>query len=500
MRLIKYSVIILMIFLWVNPSYSGTTFTTKAGILSIGGYFENASGLRLGQEGRGRLTMCRTSIQPDIFFDTGKGVRFFLAQRLVKETKYTLEDKLRKKAGLPPLESDFYDEYDSWSVRELYFDIDLLENLNIRIGRQLITWGETDVFTLLDVIDPQDSSWNLPGLFPLEETRLPLSGLRALWTMPSMGMTTNPVFEFVYFPGLDDFRVNKGAPTAGRFRPHPEDRPGAAFPFQFPQIPLSDWRSIGRNVGVRTVLPEKHGDNGRVGGRLYFFIGRWNFSIADYYTYNLSPNFYIENIERDDLGIARAAQFAVKYKRQNIVGFTFNVSDDYTKATYNGEFAYYINKPYNTYDPNIKNAVVQKDTLSSVIRIERPTYIPLLQPYDPTREFVISFQWFQDLILSKDDNLHFLIYKTPIDKVTTRLTLSIATGYKNDQWKPSVFWAYDPDRNNGLFRGILEYNPPWNERYKLQILYENFWGKDSYNFAGFFREKDSIFFKIRYQF
>src|SRR4030095_7760756 len=48
--------------------------------------------------------------------------------------------------------------------------------LFLRFGRQILSWGETDVFRLLDNINPLDNSFG-GFLVPLDERRVPLDML-----------------------------------------------------------------------------------------------------------------------------------------------------------------------------------------------------------------------------------------------------------------------------------------------------------------------------------
>jgi hypothetical protein len=110
-----------------------------------------------------------------------------------------------------------------------------VEKLLIRFGRQILSWGETDVFRLLDNINPLDSSFG-GFLVPLDERRVPLDMLRLNYAIGDLG----PFYEiFVEGYGAIDDQVgydpgipvgspwslpNLGAPSAAlvTFRTHPQ--------------------------------------------------------------------------------------------------------------------------------------------------------------------------------------------------------------------------------------------------------------------------------------
>ena len=64
--------------------------------------------------------------------------------------------------------------------------------LFLRFGRQILAWGETDVFRLLDNINPLDNSFG-GFLVPLDERRVPLDMLRASYSIGAIPGT--PFFE-----------------------------------------------------------------------------------------------------------------------------------------------------------------------------------------------------------------------------------------------------------------------------------------------------------------
>ena len=486
------------------------------GEIAFGGYMENLSALRVGQEGTGKCAAFRSVFYPEFLFTFSREAKLFVAARFVREMGYELEDNVRADMGLDPLDDDYYNETDFESY-ELYLDLDLSKNLHIRTGKQFIIWGETDVFTLLDVICPGDSSWVPPGVMPLEETRIPQYAARLTYDISPF---TN--LEFVFIPMIDEEenRVNKGAPAGGRWAPHPEDRPGAAPHLLYPNM-MGDFAAAGFNpaagdqieaASVTSMKPESDLDQSRIGVRLTTQLGNATITFADFYGHNYSPVIHYGGVRRETIhelaegpfGNAHyrdtnyfTPEFTVRWKRQNILGWSFNYFDDkITNAVFRGEFAYYPNLPYNTFDPKERNAVTEKDTLKYCLGIDKQFYVPWLNPWEPNRVVFVSAQMFQDVILASDDYLRFINYKTPIEKFTTRFTLVANTGYMYDIYKPAITIAYDP-AGNGMIAPALTWNPPWSENYYVELKYINYWGHQ-YEWLGFFKQKDSVFLRVRY--
>ena len=64
----------------------------------------------------------------------------------------------------------------------------------LRVGKQVLSWGETDVFRLLDNINPLDASFG-GFLIPLDERRIPLPMARASYNFGSLGPLNDAYVE-----------------------------------------------------------------------------------------------------------------------------------------------------------------------------------------------------------------------------------------------------------------------------------------------------------------
>lgn len=68
------------------------------------------------------------------------------------------------------------DEEHSIELRDAYVDGQITDTLSIRIGRQIVAWGDSDYARIIDVINPRDLT--SPGLIDLEDARLPVAAAR----------------------------------------------------------------------------------------------------------------------------------------------------------------------------------------------------------------------------------------------------------------------------------------------------------------------------------
>ncbi len=501
--------------------------------VTFGGFVENTTGLAVSHGDRhfntsNRLDMQRFTLQPELNVNFAENLKLFISWRFVKEIRYSGEAKSRRRTVAPgpvePLDNTFYDE-DSFKPWEMVWDYIPTDQLRIRLGRQFISWGETDGVRLLDVINPQDLTFSppaAPNLFDLDETRIPMWGVRALYTVRPV---SNTILEFFALPGFDEAkkRVDEIAPSNdigphryGRWSPHPETRIAFGRLFTNPIGP------------VPVIIPRTHrelpdaGDNWKIGTRITHNIGALNLGLG--YIWGFNPQstdmvFKVKGISclvpvpgcpaptvvRLDLINDRTSIFAghFNYTVGDIVGIPLNTA-------IRGELAFYPSKPYNISkypgSPGFKagphprhlDGITEKNTLRYSLGFDRSTYIPFLQD-DPWRPFRMSFQIFQSVILDHENGIRFFSTAEKIKKVSTALTFRVSTGYLGDTILPDIFLGYDPD-GYWVANPAVTYAPSWNEKIKISLIAAIYGGHNKFKSFGFFDEKDSVFLKLRYQF
>jgi hypothetical protein len=147
--------------------------------------------------------------------------------------------------------------------------------LFIRFGRQLLVWGETDGFRLLDNINPLDNSFG-GFLISLDERRVPLDMLRLQYYTGNLGPLTD---SFIEMYGAIDDKVGFS-----------------------PGIPQgSPWALPNLGAPTATLLtfietPSRTFNDIRGGGRFVWNMFDATFSLAHYYTYVDTPavQFFVE--------------------------------------------------------------------------------------------------------------------------------------------------------------------------------------------------------------
>jgi len=549
---------------WNTPSFSQSSFSDEVERflkekVSFGGFVENTSGLSVSHGSRffdtsNRFIMNRFTIQPEFNFNFSDEAKLFISWRFVKEPRYNAEAKSREQSvtyfparPVKPLPNTYYDE-DSFKPWEAVFDLLPTDRFKLRLGRQFISWGETDGIRLLDLVNSQDLTFSppaAPNLFNLDETRIPSWGLRALYTVRPV---SNTILEFFAIPGFFDQakqRVDEivgsndtgdGKVRYGRWSAHPETRLIVGGTNRFGNLftdPLRV-RLGGSCVGAGCIvipstsreLPDA-GDSWKIGTKISHSIGKLSFGLG--YIWGFNPQstdmvFKLRSLSCASPVLAACtvagaaptvAHLALVNDRTHIFAGQFNypIGDVFNfpvNTTLRGEIAYLPDKPYNismfpgkfglkaSAHPKYPNGVVEKDTLRYALGFDRSTLIPFLHPDDPWRAFNLSFQIFQNIIFKHEDGIRPFSSAERIRKVSTTFTFRIGTGYLGDTVLPDVFIAYDPE---GYWSAnpAISYVPPGNEKIRISLVGALYGGRNKFKSFGFFDEKDSIFLKLRYQ-
>ena len=178
-----------------------------------------------------------------------------------------------------------------WQLRLFEAYVNLRKGpLFLRIGRQNLSWGETDGFRLLDQINPLDN--NFGGfLTDLDERRIPLNMLLARWSFGPVGPIQDLTLEGFY--SIDN-KTTATTTLEGSFW----TVAGGTVPIAVGRTPCGDpfFRSRdfpakgkGLRCSVRAAGPHSNLEDGRGGVRLVGTVHDFTFSLAHYYTWSDFP-------------------------------------------------------------------------------------------------------------------------------------------------------------------------------------------------------------------
>ena len=357
-------------------------------------------------------------------------------------------------------------------IRELYVKDDLPlsngQSLFFKIGRQQVVWGRTDLFRVLDVINPVDYSRNniydelqdirIPMFIAEVEYRMGASehlqdrNLQLMWNFDGfrpddLGQcgTPNVILDAgCFFRGAKNLWDNGG--TVSNFAPIPPGHPGvyAATDFGPHQIGIRNvylpgWSFSNTQLGLkfegvtqgglafslnaltyRSQLPSLHAFNS---GAVNPFTGGSG---------NTTP-------PAAGVPVNNLIAFDMYYPRVNLIGGSMDFQIDPIKTAVRVEGAYTHGEEFaNTARTLLYSA---NPVFRSVIGLDRPTYINFINPLQTT---LISAQIFYQHIFNHE------LYSgalgpigMPDWKDDEIGTLLIKASYLNGRVTPQILVAYD---------------------------------------------------------
>lgn len=362
---------------------------------------------------------------------------------------------------------EFNDRQD-W-LREFYISgaIPMGDNeLGLKLGRQQIIWGRTDLFRVLDVINPVDFSRN--NIYDeLEDIRIPMWMLQAeyrtgannifddlnysaVWNFDKFrpntlgqGGTPNQILDAgSFFRGMKNLWDNGG--TVGNFA-------GLDTAVEFPE----------HVIGIREAdMPEWSLANTQFGGKVEGVYKDLGFSL-NYYNYRsqlptlrggipaMNPfgPLTVDNANlppelQNDTG-ARPRPFLpafdIAFARVQLFGGSLDYYADTIKSVIRLEAAYTTGEEFiNTADPKLYS---DSDVVRWVLGVDRNTFIPFL---NKKKAFLISGQLFGQHLLDHE------LYDGPLGKVGIPdwednyiATLLVKGWWMQDRLSPQFLLAHD---------------------------------------------------------
>ncbi|WP_373717534.1 DUF1302 family protein [Roseateles sp.] len=350
------------------------------------------------------------------------------------------------------------------ALRELYVtksvDLDAGQQIFLKLGRQQVVWGRTDLFRVLDVVNPVDYSRN--NIYDeLQDIRIPMWIAQAEWRMGSSESMQDRNLQLIW--NVDKFRPNNlgqcgtantilDAGCFFRGMKNLWDNGGTVSNFANvgPGVLLSTDFGPGQ-IGIRSVdLPRWNLQNTQVGikyegvtqGGLSFSLNALSYrsQLPSLRGGKAAQNAFTGQPCKDSAGHCPfLIAFDVAYPRVNMIGGSLDLQWEAAKATVRVEGALTQGEEFaNTARPELysKNKVWR-----SVIGFDRPTFIPFI---NPNRTTLISAQLFYQHIFDHEQRQDALgTVGMPDWKDNVTATLLIKAFLANDRVSPQLITAYD---------------------------------------------------------
>ncbi len=363
-------------------------------------------------------------------------------------------------------------------IRELFVDaaieFDNGRELGFRIGRQQVVWGRTDLFRVLDVINPVDFSRH--NIFDeLEDIRIPMGIFNAEYRLGPAG-----AFEDLNFQGIwkfENFRPNNlgqgGEPYAilgagNFFRAMNNCWENGCTVWNFPDTGLAvDFPS--HALGIRQANKPGSDD---YGFRMEGVLKGVGFSLNVLrYTSQMpslrggidSDNPFTPGAESQFHPYALA--FDIDFPRLTLVGASADFYIEALKSAFRVEVAHTSGEEFpNTLEERLFS---ESDVVRWVIGIDRPTFIPFL---NKNRAFLLSLQVFGQHLLDHElqrvnaQGIPTLADVGMVDwKNNFTATFLFQGNYLNDRLTPQILSAWDFKAGSGAIVPSIDWkiNNSW---------------------------------------
>ncbi|MCC7411542.1 MAG: DUF1302 family protein [Gammaproteobacteria bacterium] len=381
---------------------------------------------------------------------------------------------------------EFRDDH-RW-LREIYLDATVpmqTGELNFRVGRQQVVWGRTDLFRVLDQINPIDFS--IQNIYEeFEDSRIPLGIFSAEYRLGATGMFDDLNFQFIW--NFESFKPNElgqgGTPysilgAGDLFRALANCWENGCTVANFAATPVGNLATDfpRHTIGIRQAdVPDGHD---QFGIRLEGVFKSVGFSFNALYYYSQLPSLRgLEFGERnpflptgvptsltgippflfpqaetggDEIPRQYIPAFDIAFPRVLLIGTSadFYVEEAFgvpVKSAFRVELAHTNGEEFaDTSNPRLYS---KSRMMRWVVGWDRPTFIRAL---NQNRSFLLSMQMFGEHMLDhKEIHTGFGTVGHPNWKDDFIFTFLFQGFYMNDRVQPRVVTAYDVRARAGV--------------------------------------------------
>ena len=415
----------------------------------------------------------------------------WVAAQAVYEPEYDVEKSAAEGDASAHFMGDYH-EYDRFEdvIRELYFDYRFNKSHSLRVGRQIVIWGESLTTRVGDVIHPDNGEFTF-AFANLEDTRIPQWIVKGTHDFAGLGSSV----EWLVNPNWvdEEYRVNKshlvnsnrfGIPTDNVLIG--QDFVGLLMQGMNPAMDVFA-------PHVEDVHVEDSLDDLRYGAKTSTFLGGAEFGVMFFHTQNYDPTFVRQN--RTDIiplvpGVVNMymPHYTLEHPDIDIIGAYTNV--DIPLGLLRAEAIYVPNKPFMN--------LTESDGWS------RENYFKYMLAWDLNGYFY--FDWHKSApfditvehvgeVVPDNDDLQFVTYGTEIPTWRPNLGCRISTNWFYNILATEVIFSYTwgEEGDSGLFMPIVKWTPSWNnDMFSAELRYIGIFGESRLEDIGMFKDRDMV--------
>jgi hypothetical protein len=364
-------------------------------------------------------------------------------------------------------------DYNEW-LTEFYLDMKYQGWFQLKLGKQLVSWGQTAEAQVADLINPLALQYILA--FPdWEDYKLGLWMARLYLTPPNMWQDLS--FEFLFIPqylasryppaGTSLFYGSGVDPTLQPILN--KQRNDAPKEFRFDDMELGirirGKSKIGEGVDWTLSNFNTRADMGIINGQKGF------------------NNLLVGTIL--DLPLKAFRGKAFTYPRYNSTALTFATTWNRIGAAIRGECTYNsrVDYQFGTYD------IKERDLLTTALSIRRATMVPFISEWNYSRSIGIAVTYYNYKLMNHKKGIVWDSYDN--NSYLNKISLQMDTGFLYDTILPFVYTSTNLNNGSNVIVGGVTYQPGdhWQWTFTYQHLED-----------GVGRYQSQAVFSARYEF
>jgi hypothetical protein len=380
-------------------------------------------------------------------------------------------------------------------------------NFFLRVGKQIVGWGETDGFRLMDQINPVDQRRGL-GDVEFENTIIPIWLVRADYHLqPQSRWLQDIAFETVFNPNArfqPDRPIDLGNDVSGVWAPDVVPFPGGQLgSSRYDNKAPGDWERGGMEFGARVK---------GVVSDMIFSLNYFN---------GLSNAAQLKLAGAPDVTVAPDGTPVLhlpleqRYPRYQMVGATFTSDFPSMSSSMLGGVAPVLRLEAERVFNNTMGVeggfsgppferYIKKDEIRYVVGVDWKVKADFL---NPKAYFFLSGQFYHRKILDfeKDQTPAEIAAKMDLKDFLGNVkednyitTLLINTTYLHNKLTPQFFWLRDMTLNGNMFKPQITYDYSDKWHYTVGALFLD--GKTSQKGFEPLKRKDQLFATVKYRF